>query len=151
MGSNAWIWIVVVIIVIIILILLWIWVHPAQSSNPKPPVSDNIFNVTVAEKTPDNKNYGKGSNLCFVINGKESKVLRLKEGQTYRFVVRTHGHPFYLTTSFSGGVGAPGAIGEPRVPMESGSFPLIASKDLPQPLYYECALHEYMGARIIVE
>ena len=148
MGSNAWIWIVAVIIVIIILILLWVWVLPAQ---PKPPVTDNIFNVTVAEKTPNNKNYGRCSNLCFVINGEESKVLRLKDGETYRFVVRTKGHPFYLTTSSSGGVGAPGAIGEPRVPMESGSFPLVASKDLPQPLYYECALHEYMGARIIVE
>ena len=71
-------------------------------------------------------------------------------GKTYTFSVNTPGHPFYFSTSAVGNNNATENIGVAGTPIENGTFTFRVPKNLPQPLYYQCAIHEYMGGKVVL-
>jgi hypothetical protein len=144
---------------IFFIIILFIWGVLAATgdssgsffgSNQQNNASQNVFNVTVGKKSRNHPYHGKGSDFGFIINGVHGRTLRLMACKTYTFNVNTPGHPFYLTTSSIGNNNGQESINVTGTPVETGTFTFTVPKDLPQPLYYQCVLHEYMGGRIIL-
>ena len=93
----------------------------------------------------------------FVINGTPRQALTLTAGLTYTFtLVNTSGsHPFYLTTSSTGGGGTGiGSVANvtPSNP-QTGNAIITFSPSMAQigsPIFYQCAQHRNMGAGITV-
>jgi len=107
-----------------------------------------MFRVRVAEKTRNHPWYGKGSSLCYVIDGEESKELRLMRGAQYRFSLEAEGHPFYLSSSEEGA--GEGSLMGMMKPVERGNLDILVSSELPERMYYQCHRHLYMGGRVRV-
>ena len=111
------------------------------------------FNVTVGPKTAGHPNPGGSIQEAYYIDGVEGAELRLTRGTTYTFAMQgvLALHPFYLSTSASGG-GA-GAYGDGV----SGNFAsgtqtvtVTPGPTTPDLLYYQCGSHTNMGWRIHV-
>ncbi len=109
------------------------------------------FLVTVAAKQFAHPYYGLGSDFTYRINNQEAQVLTLTRGRTYVFNLQWQEgtHPFYITTSpMGGGAGAiqDGVQGN----FGSGTNQLVFTPgyDLPNQIFYQCFLHDYMGFRI---
>ncbi len=80
----------------------------------------------------------------YVVNGAERPELTLTHGMTYTFSVNASGHPFIITTSAAGGLGAAedvaGVTGE-GVDVGTVTF----TPDAPGTVYYQCHVHTGMG------
>jgi hypothetical protein len=119
---------------------------------PVTPTSTTTvtFQVTVKAKTSAHPYFNQGAPNGFVIDGVEGKELTLKRGTTYSFVINTPGHPFYLTTSPAGGMGASGEVTAGVTGSRSSTGTLTFTPDASHPalLYYQCAVHSPMGWKI---
>jgi hypothetical protein len=114
---------------------------------------EHLIVISVREKSEWK---GVGSKKSFTINGVWQPII-LRRDHTYRFQYllgenKECEHPFYFSTD---NVGA----GRGRVLMEGSLCPgqdLIVTVDerfipyVNTPLYYQCAHHELMGARIVI-
>lgn len=154
---NAnWVFAAVFLFFIIILFIWGVLAATGDSNgsffgfNQQNNSSYDVFEVTVAKKSRNHPNHCKGSDYGYVVNGVHGRTLRLMACKTYTFNVNAPGHPFYLTTSSVGDHNGHESINVSETPVEVGSFTFTVPKDLPQPLYYQCSLHEYMGGRIIL-
>lgn len=157
--GSGWIWAITIIIIVVVLLLLWLWAWPAcegcVSGRGAEPRQVKIFHVTVEEKDKSHPNYGRGSKFGYVIDGVQGQALVLEAGKLYRFIVRSVDHPFYIGESEKGNKDSEGEcrgnIEVTGTPTESGSFPFIPTTDMPQPLYYSCCNHDYMGSSITIK
>jgi hypothetical protein len=109
------------------------------------------FTVTVGTKTASNPQ-PCGCPCCYYIDGSEMPALTLVRGRTYRFLVTsTCHHPFYLSTSSTGG-GAEhytqGVTGQNAC--EGATLTFTPDAAAPALLYYQCDDHECMGWRISI-
>ncbi len=112
----------------------------------------NVFNVTVGPKTRQHPFFGQGSMLGFIINGVSGLPLYLKKGKSYTFHIDTPGHPFYFTTSNTGGTGQPTGSVTSQLPIVKGTFILtIGLAGLPNTFYYQCMLHPKMGSYVYLQ
>lgn len=87
--------------------------------------------------------------MGFALNGIEAQELTLTRGVTYTFTVNAPGHSFYLTTDAAGGSAA-GEVttGVTNNEIASGVLTFTPSASNPDLLYYQCAIHTYMGWKI---
>jgi len=107
------------------------------------------FSVEVATKTAAHPAFGIGSAFGYVVDGVEGKELNLVEGITYSFNVSTTGHPFFITTSSTGGSTA-GEIttGQTGAFTQNGLVTFQPSTAHPSLIYYQCSFHPNMGWNI---
>lgn len=110
----------------------------------------NVFNVTVGPKSKDHPFFGQGSSQGFIINGKSGAPLYLKRGKSYTFNINTPGHPFYFTTSETGGSGEPHGNLNGN-PVMKGKMTLTVNNNLTSKFYYQCMLHPKMGGYVYIQ
>ncbi len=109
-----------------------------------------VHRVSVRRKSPSHPWFGLGWPGAYTIDGEEGKLLILLRDQMYLFNVDTPGHPFYFTTSDTGGRGARASSRETTfgdAPTELGRFTLTVSDPVPSSFFYQCAIHGRMGGR----
>jgi len=109
------------------------------------------FTVTVETKSADHPNDGMGHPAAFVIDGEEANELTLVRGETYTFQMDGTPviHPFYLSTSESGGGAEPyteGVTGSGATGDEALTF--VVPMEAPDLLWYQCQVHLFMGWRL---
>lgn len=105
------------------------------------------IHVTVGPKPTTHPFYGKGSKQCYYINGVAGAPLNLVAEKEYTFIIDTLGHPFYFTTSESGGSeDNNGLSGFP--PTDRGTVKFTIPSSYPSYFYYNCHVHTYMGASV---
>ncbi len=154
--SNGWVFAALFLFFIIILFIWGVLAATGDVNNPFIDLNkdDNqnfdTFNISVVRKNKNHPSFDKGSDLGYLVNGVHGRSLRLMACKTYKFNVDAPGHPFYITTSPIGSDDSQSMVNIVGTPIENGTFTLTISKDLPQPLYYQCAVHKYMGGRIIL-
>lgn len=103
------------------------------------------IHVTVGPKPTTHPFYGKGSKQCYYINGVAGAPLNLVAEKEYTFIIDTLGHPFYFTTSESGGSeDNNGLSGFPST--DRGTVKFTIPSSYPNYFYYQCHIHTYMGA-----
>lgn len=107
-------------------------------------MSNIIITVTVGLKPTDHPFYNRGSKYCYYINGIPGKELDLIPDQEYVFSINTPGHPFYFTTSESGGSEDQNIL-ENFSPTDKGKVVFIMKNTYPNNFYYQCKIHSYMG------
>lgn len=108
------------------------------------------FYVTVGPKSRRHPFYGQGSELGYEINGVSGAPLYLKKGKTYTFHIDAAGHPFYFTTSDTGGTGQPtGNLN--GSPVMRGTLIFHVGNNLPSRFYYQCMLHPKMGGYVYIQ
>lgn len=115
--------------------------------------AQTTFAVTTVTKTAAHPYFGQGHPMGYAIDGVEGAEITLRRGQTVTFqLAGVEGfHPFYLTTSASGGgAGAftTGVTGAPASGNAAVTFtvPMTA----PDALRYQCNTHQFMGFRIVI-
>ena len=117
-----------------------------------------VVSTGLAQCTPSATNFCITHNgIAFVVDGNVQQVLTLTAGTTYTFKLNAVPalHPFYLTNSPTGGLNVGvGSIANvtPNTP-QSGNVIVSFSPSLAQvgnAVYYHCANHRNMGARINV-
>jgi tetratricopeptide (TPR) repeat protein len=125
---------------------------PPPPARPHTVVADRTpreFTITVEKKSPRHPNYGRGSEIGFVVDGVPGEELVLTRGVTYVFHVRTNvQHDFYFSTSPMGrgaGTVTDGIRGQFTY---IGDVSFTPSASTPEVLYYECRNHAYMGGKI---
>lgn len=109
------------------------------------------FLVTMAAKSPSHPYYGVGSASSYLIDNQEAQVLTLTRGRTYVFNLQWQEgtHPFYMTTSpMGGGAGAIQDGIDGNFGSGTGQLIFTPGYDLPNQIFYQCFLHDYMGFRI---
>ncbi len=125
----------------------------APQSKPQPvtPSSPNTFIVGSYPKTGDHPAFGRGTDVGFVVNGKEGADVVVTRGEAYKFEVDTGvQHDFYLTTNPAGwGVGAYTNSVEGQF-IYKGTVDFKPDAETPDLLYYQCRNHKYMGGKIYV-
>lgn len=104
----------------------------------------NTIVVTVGPKPADHPFYGRGSKHCFYLNGAPGLDLELVVGTQYTFDINTPGHPFYFTSSESGGFEDKQVLGN-FAPSDKGTVTFLVPDSLPDRFYYQCRIHFYMG------
>ena len=102
------------------------------------------FTITVGPKTLTHPFYNKGSKYCYYINDVPGVNLELISGRSYEFKINTPGHPFYLTSSETGGSEDNSPIGN-FPPTDNGTITYTVPSGLPNNFYYQCKIHSYMG------
>ena len=75
----------------------------------------------------------------------------LTAGRTYKFIINTPGHPFYITDDPFGGSSDPKASDPNVKKVDKGELQKKKKKeDVGMNLYYQCAIHPKMGYKIWV-
>jgi hypothetical protein len=89
--------------------------------------------------------------VYYIVDGSKDSRLLLTEGRTYKFIIETPGHPFYITDDPFGGPKDPKAT-DPKVQkMDRGELIYTPGKEaVSMNLYYQCASHPKMGYKIWV-
>ena len=130
----------------------WLQYEKDRASSVLCPVCTETRLEVRVEKKLNHPWLGQGYPAGYTINGREGAPLCLIPGQEYLFDIETPGHPFYLTTDETGGLGAEDA-GE-RIfmqPIVSGKVRVrVPDTDWPDHLFYQCRLHAKMGGRVDV-
>ena len=113
------------------------------------------FHVTVGKKTKDHPFWNSGFSFGYIIDGKMGKKLELTRGKTYKFIINSIGHPFYLTTDSTGGSGFPGSLmnigGSKAIPTDKGIIIYSVHPNFPSNAFYQCGIHPKMGGFIEVK
>lgn len=89
--------------------------------------------------------------LHYIVDGVRDHRLYLTAGETYKFIINTPGHPFYITSDPFGGSKDP-ASKDPEVKKVEVGELLYTPKqeDVGKSLYYQCSIHPKMGYKICV-
>jgi hypothetical protein len=118
---------------------------------PPAGAQDTTFIVTVADKTAQHPFFNQGWPEAFVVDGVQGQELTLTRGETYTFQMQNVPsiHPFYISTSQSGGgagIFSEGVTGN----FASGNqiLTFTPTEHSPDLLYYQCQAHDFMGGRI---
>jgi len=132
-----------------ILVLLLLLALPAAHAQ------ENTFTVTVATKTSDHPYNGQGWPEGYVIDGDQGAELTLVRGETYTFQMSNVAalHPFYISTSASGGDGGASAYDDGVTGNgASGNAALTfeVPMDAPDLLWYQCMNHGQMGWQLVI-
>lgn len=115
--------------------------------------AQTTFAVTVANKTAQHPAFGQGHSEGYVVNGAQGASLTLTRGQTYVFRMLNVPaiHPFYITTSSTGGGTAAwnvGVVG--NFATGTAELTFTVPESAPDELWYQCGAHAMMGGRITV-
>lgn len=108
-----------------------------------------VFSVMVGAKTPSNPLFGIGRPECFFIDGDEQKSITLTRGVGYMFNVLALGHNWHISTDEIGGsLIKIVSSGQSGAPTENGTVFFKPSTKHDSIIYYQCGLHDYMGAEV---
>ena len=115
--------------------------------------AQTTFTVTAVTKTAAHPYFGQGHPTGYAIDGVEGAELTLQRGRTYTFQMSSVSstHPFYISTSASGGGAGEytdGVTGAPASGNATVTFAVPAGA--PDELWYQCDFHGFMGYRITV-
>lgn len=118
-----------------------------------PAALSQPFQVTVVAKSASHPYQGQGNGNTFAIGGEQAAELTLVRGQTYAFqmVGTPNSHPFYISTSSSGGgagLWSTGVTGTGATGTATLTFTVPASA--PALLWYQCQNHEFMGWKLTI-
>ena len=113
---------------------------PYHTVTPTPTVTP-----TVTPNTFDVTNSGSGN---YLINGVSNPILTLTRGQTYTFNVSAVGHPFWIKTVLSTGIGNVYNTGVENNGIQNGTLIFVVSNNAPNTLYYNCQFHSSMAGTI---
>ncbi len=90
-------------------------------------------------------------NSAYIIDGVNNPVLTLTRGQTYTFNITSGpAHPFFIKTVQGTGTGNAYNNGVTNNGATSGTLTFTVPMDAPATLFYDCANHSPMTARIDV-
>ena len=103
--------------------------------------------ATFSVEAVTNKDYRiKGGNLT----EKKNPTLILKRGETYEFVIKSFGHPFYIKTEKVSGKDKTYDKGLTKNGIDEGTILFRVPTDAPNLLYYVCKYHKMMSGEIKV-
>lgn len=89
--------------------------------------------------------------LRYIVNGLRDHRLLLTAGRTYKFIIDTPGHPFYITENPFGGKNDPRSSDVTVEKVEKGILSYTPKQeDVGKNLFYQCAKHPKMGYKIWV-
>ncbi len=129
-----------------------------QKTSSKP--TDQQTNQLTNHSLITNHYPKRNSRLAYHVNGVETPALRVARGQTYTLRVAGGAtHPLYITNSSIGG-GAPdlyageqvfaGGEAEAGTAEAPAEFAWTVPADAPAELYYQCAVHQKLGWKLLV-
>ena len=84
----------------------------------------------------------------YFIDVKQNPELTLKRGVTYRFELKTTGHPFWIKTKNSTGKVNAYEAGVMGNGTERGTLTFAVPADAPALLHYNCEVHDMMNGAI---
>ena len=119
-----------------------------------PVSAQTTFNVSVASKTAAHPYFNQGHNEGYVIDGVEGREVVVMRGTMYTFQMNgvPEIHPFYISTSATGGGAEPYSDGVTgNFATGNGVLTFTPSATAPNQLYYQCSFHPNMGWRINVQ
>jgi len=121
---------------------------------PNPPQYD--FLVTLVPTTPNNPLFGLENDITFAVDGLDGVTIYLQRGRNYTFFTQTScNHAFYIATT-------PDVTVPPFAPAytnvenqysclyQNPLVTLLVDETTPSALYYQCALHNFMGGNIVI-
>jgi hypothetical protein len=85
---------------------------------------------------------------AYLVDQMANPALTLCRGSTYVFSVNATGHPFYIKTVRSNGIGnafSPGVTGNGT---DVGEVTFAVPASAPDTLFYDCSIHAAMGGTI---
>ena len=85
---------------------------------------------------------------AYFIDDKQNPELTLKRGVTYRFELKTTGHPFWIKTKNSTGKANAYEAGVTGNGTERGTLTFAVPADAPALLHYNCEVHDMMNGAI---
>ena len=85
---------------------------------------------------------------AYFIDDKQNPELTLKRGVTYRFELKTTGHPFWIKTKNSTGKVNAYEAGVMGNGTERGTLTFAVPADAPALLHYNCEVHDMMNGAI---
>lgn len=87
----------------------------------------------------------------YIINAQQDPPLTLQRGETYIFqLTGISSHPFYIKSSLGPGSTGRYDIGVTNNGMTSGSLLFAVPKDAPNPLFYQCGVHQAMSGILTI-
>jgi hypothetical protein len=81
---------------------------------------------------------------AYSINGTNNPTLTLTRGVTYRFNVNASGHPFWIKTAATTGIGDAYNNGVVNNGTQAGTLTFAVPADAPSTLFYICQFHSAM-------
>jgi hypothetical protein len=81
---------------------------------------------------------------AYTINSSSNPTLTLQRGGTYTFNVSASGHPFWIKTAQTTGIGSAYNTGVTNNGAESGTITFTVPNNAPSTLYYICQFHSSM-------
>jgi hypothetical protein len=125
----------------------------ATTTATLPAAAQTSFTVTLQQKSTAHPFFGQGESEAFVIDGVEANTLTLTRGETYVFQMSNIEamHPFYISTSATGGGGGTWSQGvEGNFASGNQTLTFAVPENAPSLLYYQCGAHLYMGGTLNV-
>jgi hypothetical protein len=120
-----------------------------------PPQSYD-FLVTLEPTTPSNPLFGLENDMTFSVNGINGATVYLTRGRNYTFFTQTScNHAFYIATTPDITI-PPFAPAYPLVQnqfaclQQNSILTLTVDDTTPSSLFYQCALHNFMGGNISI-
>ena len=127
-------------------------IEPSEGVSPYTlSGSGPVFMVIAQSKNHSHPQFGTGSGNGYVIDGMQGKELTLIRGLTYSFSILAPGHPFFISTSLTGGpsnLASEVTHGVVNSMITNGTLFFTPDNTHPNLLYYQCAAHNNMGWKI---
>lgn len=123
-------------------------------ASPTVQAQDTTFAVNVVSKTSAHPYNGMGNPNGYAVNGEQGATLTLIRGVTYEFNLDgvSSFHPFYISTSASGGGSGEYTDGVTNSMASDGeTLTFTPNTSTPDTLYYQCGNHTYMGYKLIIQ
>ncbi len=116
-----------------------IFILSCGDKKPKPPIVTYTVNaVTNKEYVIESVDFPKV----------ENPTLTLKRGETYKFIVKAFGHPFYIKTEKTQGTISTYDDGVTNNGANDAELLFSVPKDAPDLLYYVCKYHKMMSGEL---